>query len=225
MKMPDAIAHYLTNIDSIDIDSIDIDSIEQSIAYIAYLEISHAGYLRSWGGNLDSYGLQNLSLDEHASKYIQAVHGFFPLQVEPEILPYIQLRPGLIVDIHLFTDQATRPQIIGTQVVKNPVTKAHLLERCAAKPQTTELAANAADYSGWILLINTTEKAQKQQLLQQKGNELRLRHHQQTHRHPTDSNTYKTYLRQGNLRIPGSHLLQNTTDIARSTLYLVEIFP
>lgn len=210
MKMPNAIAYYLI-------------TIAQTEQVIAYLEVSPDGYLRSWGGNLDSYDLQNLIIGEHASEHLQAIHGFFPLQAEPEVLPYIQLRPGLIVDIHLFTEQITEKQSTGEQTAREQSIEKQVSEEYSAQPNTTESAIDTADSSGWILLINTTDKAKKQQILQQKGNELRLQHHRQTKHDSTNSNTYQTYLQSRNLRIPSSHLLQKNTDIALLTLYQVEI--
>ncbi|MEL6352366.1 MAG: hypothetical protein AAFR58_11415 [Cyanobacteria bacterium J06627_28] len=201
MKIPDAIAHYLITIAS-------------TAQVIAYLEVSPDGYLRSWGGNLDSYDLHNLSLGEHASKHLQAIHGFFPLPAEPEVLPYIQLKLGLIVDIHLFTEQISDNQISDNQITGGQISGEYL-----PKSNTTESAISTADNSGWILLIDTTDKAKKQQILQQKGNDLRLRHHQQTKRHATNSSLYKTYPQSSNLGIASRHPLQKITDIALLTLY------
>lgn len=117
----------------------------------------------SWGGDLSTYGLQSLAVGEPVSKHLFFLEGVFPLAKSHELLPSMQIPQGLTMDVHLLLSSDINPAIAEGEL------------SAQASSERAVQAEPAADPScGWILLLDATAETQRQQQLQQKGNDLSL---------------------------------------------------
>jgi PAS domain S-box-containing protein len=68
----------------------------------AYLLVQRDGLLKSWGGQLAAYGIEELRADEPAGEQFFLLEGMLPLDSSPTFLPYVKTDSGLSADIYLF---------------------------------------------------------------------------------------------------------------------------
>ncbi|MGB3757722.1 MAG: hypothetical protein WBA07_15315 [Rivularia sp. (in: cyanobacteria)] len=72
---------------------------------LAYLFVGKDGYLDSWGGKLNQYGIANLHQGENASQQILFLEGLLPLDGFPLFLPCVKTEIGVCADVHLFPEK------------------------------------------------------------------------------------------------------------------------
>jgi hypothetical protein len=69
-----------------------------------YLLIDNDGYLLTWGGKLERYGITRLQKGELIGKQIHFLDGLLPLNNSPELLTNIKTELGVVVDLHIFSE-------------------------------------------------------------------------------------------------------------------------
>lgn len=70
----------------------------------AYLRVDKDGSLRDWGGEVATYGLNNLHRGASASAQVLFLESLLPLQSSPLVLPSVAVGEERFVDIHIFSD-------------------------------------------------------------------------------------------------------------------------
>ncbi|MEM6449232.1 MAG: bifunctional diguanylate cyclase/phosphodiesterase [Cyanobacteria bacterium P01_D01_bin.105] len=151
MNVPDVVQSYLA---------------EKMIAHksMAYLQVSAAGHFIDAAGELAKYGLTEIAPGDYIGDRLSFLEGFFPLSARAEVLPQVNINRTLIVDIHLIPNLSLNEANAESDLL------------------TAETATTSASQQihGWVLFLDTTTETQKQQKLQQQGNELSLLRHQQS---------------------------------------------
>jgi hypothetical protein len=73
-----------------------------------YLLVKENDKLTYWGGDLDSYGLRDLTEGTHLSEEVPFLSGVLPLETNTLFLPKVQTTTDVYADIYLFTrDEGT----------------------------------------------------------------------------------------------------------------------
>ena len=124
---------------------------------LAYLQVTVDGRVVSGGQQLTDYGLSAAQPGDLVSNQLLCLVGFFPCESVPEVMPSVHLSDEAIVDIHIFASSTTD----CSQPTHSDYSR------------SGPIHSRPSDYL-WILLIDSSEKNQQQQQLQQKANELRL---------------------------------------------------
>ena len=69
----------------------------------AFLLASPDGKLIRWGGELDSYGVEDLEEQIDLNEHIPFLTGLFPLATGNLFLPQVETREGIAADLYFFT--------------------------------------------------------------------------------------------------------------------------
>ncbi len=69
----------------------------------AYLLVTEDGLLIESGGDLESYGLNELAKNLDVSDHIPFLVGVLPLGPNSLFLPHVQTKPGVFANVYLFT--------------------------------------------------------------------------------------------------------------------------
>lgn len=69
----------------------------------AFLMTDAEGRVSAWGGMLEAYPLGSLSPGVRAEDHLLALIGYFPFAGDPVELPGVELAPGSVADVHLFS--------------------------------------------------------------------------------------------------------------------------
>src|SRR5262245_41558060 len=69
----------------------------------AYLLTDPSGTLMSWGGDIEAYGLGNLTAGEPVNQQVCILEGLLPLTGEAVSLSCVQIDSGRPVDLYLFS--------------------------------------------------------------------------------------------------------------------------
>ncbi|MEO1394206.1 MAG: hypothetical protein AAFV90_14960 [Cyanobacteria bacterium J06634_5] len=73
---------------------------------LAYFQLTPAGQLISWGGELARYGLSRLKVGDDITQYLFFLEGLFPLCQAHEVLPGLQINAAIVLDVHLLREAA-----------------------------------------------------------------------------------------------------------------------
>lgn len=68
----------------------------------AYLLVTEGGQLSDWGGDLASYGLNNLTQNVKVSDSVPFLFGVLPIEGKSLHLPHVQTQPGVFADVYVF---------------------------------------------------------------------------------------------------------------------------
>jgi hypothetical protein len=69
----------------------------------AYLLVTEDGRLIQWGGELESYGIEELRENLDVSEHIPFLIGVLPLGANSIFLPHVQTKPDVFADVYLFS--------------------------------------------------------------------------------------------------------------------------
>ena len=69
----------------------------------AYLLVTEDGRLIEWGGELESYGIEELRENLDVSEHIPFLIGVLPLGANSLFLPHVQTKPDVFADVYLFS--------------------------------------------------------------------------------------------------------------------------
>lgn len=85
-----------------------LDYIQKIIIEIrspAYLFIAKDGYLLTWGGSLETYGIINLEAGQKIERKLFFLQGILPLDDFPVFLQCIEIQDRIYADIHIFSGE------------------------------------------------------------------------------------------------------------------------
>lgn len=71
----------------------------------AFLLVANDGRLSEWGGDLKSYGIEDLRKDKPVGEQVFFLEGMLPLDTSPMFLPYVKTDSGLSADVYLFNNE------------------------------------------------------------------------------------------------------------------------
>ena len=72
----------------------------------AYLCIAKDGHLLTWGGSLETYGINNLKKGEQIETKLFFLQGILPLDDFPVFLQCLEIQENIYADIHIFSGEA-----------------------------------------------------------------------------------------------------------------------
>ncbi len=71
----------------------------------AYLLLTSEGIIKTYGGNLSMYGIDDLNGGEEVGEKVTFLEGFFPLDDDQLFLACIQTDKGIPADVHIFSSE------------------------------------------------------------------------------------------------------------------------
>ena len=69
----------------------------------AYLLVTEGGQLISFGGDLNSYGLNGLTQDVNVTDKVPFLFGVLPIEGKSLYLPNVQTKPGVFANVYVFS--------------------------------------------------------------------------------------------------------------------------
>jgi PAS domain S-box-containing protein len=79
-----------------------IDELTEDTLSPAYLVVNDTGELQEWGGELTSYGIDDLTEKTDVTEHIPYLVGLLPLDGNNLSLPRVETRSGIFADVYLF---------------------------------------------------------------------------------------------------------------------------